>query len=126
MSRSIHHKKGWGIWQKLDGGSDSHLEAALKKTRIKRLVRLERSHIGSFNPIPVRSEEIVYEIEECDPQVFYPATIEDIKGVLSELSPGYLNGVSCIKLSLGKKCMNMIQFRVESACRSGRVFIPPL
>jgi hypothetical protein len=70
--------------------------------------------------IPVAPDAIHYSVDEVHPSLFFPATIKDVKGVMDELPPGYLNGVTSVRFMDGEAYINDIE-DVE-----GQVFDPTL
>ena len=105
MSRSIHHTKSRGIRQKPDPGPDSDIAAQIRKSTIKRLVRIDRK-FPRQNLAPVTPDAIKYTEEKLQPYLFFPATLVDVRHVLSDLPSGYLNGVSHIQFLTGKEFIN--------------------
>ena len=51
--------------------------------------------------IPVGAEGIKYSEEKTVPQLFFPATLNGVKGVMAKLPSDYLNGASHIRLETG-------------------------
>ena len=103
MSRSIHHNRTHTYrWQK--GGWDPMEQ--FKKSTIKRLVRAERSAPDRVEHATVTSNAIRYSVEELPPGLFFPATLDDVKGVLDELPPGMLDGVRHIEFLSGRETIN--------------------
>ena len=70
------------------------------KRRVKWRVKQERqSAIGS--PVPTSVETIPISTEASGPYVHYPASADDLRGLLRELPAGVADGLESIELSLG-------------------------
>ncbi|MEM7247434.1 MAG: hypothetical protein AAF533_19015 [Acidobacteriota bacterium] len=105
MSRSIHQNSSRRYARKYGSHGFSDWAERIKKREIKRFVKLSRDSpeetFAALDP-----EAIHYSVEELRPPLFYPATLEDVKAVMAELPPGYLNGVHQVSFLIGREYIN--------------------
>lgn len=110
VARSIHTthrdfdeatRTSWSSDEKHDEELERLREAIWKKRRIKKQVAQERRHGTRDRELFVDSAAIPIRIRDEGPCVHYPASAEDILGVMRFLPRGLTVGVSAIELSLG-------------------------
>ncbi len=105
MSRSIHQNTSRRYWRQHGDHGEADWAAQFRKSKIKRLIRTDRkSPELPFSPIT--SDAIGYSIDEVHPSLFFPATLADVKEVMDELPPGFLNGVSSVRFLDGEAYIN--------------------
>jgi len=119
MSRSIHQNKSRRYWRQHGDHGEEDWVAQFRKSEIKRFIRTDRES-PDLPFSPVAPDAIRYSIDEVHPSLFFPATLDDVKGVMDELPPGFLNGVSSVRFLDGEAYINDLEY-VE-----GQVFDPTL
>ena len=105
MSRSIHQNRSRRYWRQHGDHGEADWVAQSRKSQIKRLVRRDRES-PDLPFRPVAPDAIHYSVDEVHPYLFFPATLEDVKGVMDELPPGFLNGVSSVRFLDGEAYIN--------------------
>lgn len=123
MSRSIHSTyREYGREMRHRYAQDELRSARLDaigerirtKRRIKQAVRGERSPQVPADLPPVPPEAIPIEVLDAGDRIHYPASADDLRGVMRRLPPGVIDGIAAIELGLG------IEFNEESLSAADR------
>jgi hypothetical protein len=109
MGRSIHvtrralaraRQEDWSDVDRLRARVCELEDQLYTKRRIKRLVQQERGR-PTVEGLPLSPDIVPILVCDEGPFVHFPATQDDIRGVLRLLPPGTLDGLSAIELELG-------------------------